>query len=115
PDGDRALLGRGLLERLELALKQALRHEVAPPSGEAASDQLAVAPQIDQTHPRPLADDDIAIAALQGGAADDAAPPFRLPPVDLAGDRAKPGHAVVVVERHAGAHLGDVLRRVEVV
>src|ERR1700761_2580689 len=53
-DHDRPLVGRRLLERGELAVEQADRHEVLVARGHALVDQLLRAPEIDQPHLRPV-------------------------------------------------------------
>ena len=51
---------------------------------------------------------DVAIGALQRGAGDHGALAGLADPVDLVGNRLQPGPAILVGQRLAGAHLGDI-------
>src|SRR5919109_3995536 len=88
---------------------------MALPRGETMRDQLAIAPEIDEPHVRAVADQDVAVTALQGRAGHDAVPALGAPAIDLRGDRLEPGKPVGIVERDAAAHLGDVGGRMEIV
>src|SRR5579883_2229967 len=71
-DHDRPLVGTRLLERRELAVEQADRHEMLVPRRHPLVDQLPGPPEIDQAHLGPGADQDVSVAALQRRAGDDA-------------------------------------------
>ena len=112
---DRMLVGAGLLQRCQLAVEQACRHEVPFARGEARGDQLDVAGQIEEMYVRSPASEEIAIAALECRAGNHAGLAGLPPAVDPVRDLFKPGPPVPVVERMSGVHLGDVRRRMEVV
>ena len=87
-DDDRIFVRSRLLERFELAVQQASRHEVLMPGGDAARDQGLVTLEIDQTNVGTIADQNIAVAALQRGTCDDAVSARSTRLVDPGGDRA---------------------------
>src|ERR1700726_3809112 len=70
---DRVFIRCRLLERRELALEQARRHEVLMTGGDAPRNELDVAPEADQAHVRAFADDNLAVATLERRAGDHAA------------------------------------------
>src|SRR6476620_4119566 len=78
------------------------------PRGDTARDQGLVALQIDETDVGPIPDQNIAVAALQGGARDDAMSTRAARLVDPVGDRMQPGPTVLVGEWNAAVHLVDV-------
>ena len=112
---DRMLVGVGLLQRCQLAVEEACRHEVSFARGEARGDQLDVAVQIEETYVRSPASEEIAITALERRAGNHAGLAGLPPAVDPIRDLFKPGPPVAVVERMSGAHLGDIRSRMEVV
>jgi hypothetical protein len=59
------------LQRFELAVKQASRHEMLMPSSGAAGDQLLGAVEIDETEVGTIADQNITVAAFQSEACDE--------------------------------------------
>src|SRR5579883_3181561 len=70
-DDERIFVWPGLLERVDLTLQQARVYEVPMATAETFCDEGAAAPQIDQPNLSPITGDDLAVAALQGGAGDD--------------------------------------------
>src|SRR6266571_2631716 len=111
--GDRALVGTGLLQGLELAVQQARRHEVTVAGGHASRDQRLAALQIDETYVPAAVDDDVAIAALERRAGEHDVPAGAARFVDERGDGVEPRPAVLVGERDALVHLLDIGGRVE--
>ena len=71
-DDDGIFIRARLLQRFELAVKQASRHEMLVPCGDTARDQLLIAFKINQTNVGTISDQNIAVAALESGACDDA-------------------------------------------
>ena len=71
-DDDGIFVRSRFLERFELAVKQTSRHEMLMTDCDAARDQLLTTLEIDQTHVGPIPDQNIAVAALQRRACDDA-------------------------------------------
>src|SRR6476619_1784123 len=70
---DRVLIGRRLLQRIELALEQSRRHEVALARREARGDQIELAFEVDKPHIRALLGrDEVAVDALERRAGDNA-------------------------------------------
>ena len=112
---DRILVGAGLLQRCQLAVEEACRHEVSFARGEARGDQLDLAVQIEETYVRSPASEEIAITALERRAGNHAGLAGLPPAVDPVRDLFKPGPPVAVVERMSGVHLGDIRSRMEVV
>src|SRR5262245_26821485 len=109
------LLGIGFLQRRQLAVEEACRHEVSFARGEARGDQLDVAMQIEETHLRSPASEEIAITALERRAGNHAGLAGLPPAVDPGRDLFKPGPPVAVVERMSGVHLGDARSRMKIV
>src|SRR4029077_2455476 len=87
---DRQLRRRRLLQRRELAVEERGRHEVIVTGGDAPRDQFAVAFEEDEAHIAALADQDIAIGALERRAGDDAVIAGFAGIVDPGGDGAQP-------------------------
>src|SRR6185437_9643973 len=103
------LLVRGrLLEGIDLALQEGGRHEMPMTSGQVFRHNIASAASIDQTHFRPIADDGLAIGALQRGASDDARLLLGALTVDPGGNGLKPWLAIRIGQRDAGVHFRDV-------
>ena len=96
------------LQRLELAGQQARRHEMTFSRGEPARDQFLRAVEKDDADILASMHEDVAIGALQRGAGDHGVLAGLADPVDLGGDGLQPGPAILVGQRLAGAHLGDV-------
>ena len=71
-DNQRIFVRSGFLQRIDLALQQARRHEVAAAPRQMLGHDIAAAAKIDQPYFRPVADDDPAIRPLERGAGDDA-------------------------------------------
>lgn len=69
--------------------------------------------EIDEAHVPAFADQNIAVAALERGAPDDAACPRGARLVDPGGNRAQPRPAVLIGQRNALPHLVDVRRRMK--
>ena len=108
--------GARLFQRVELALEQRGRHEVALASSEPRGDQVEVALEIDEPHVGALVlRDDVAVAPLQRRAGHHAGRAGRAMLGDPGGDRAQPRPAVLVGERLAALHLGDIGGRMETV
>jgi hypothetical protein len=84
-----------------------------PYACEVFGDKGAAATQVDQPNLRPVADDDIAIAPLQGGTGDDPGPAFRALAIDPGGHCFEPGLAVGVGQSNAGVHFRDIGLRME--
>ena len=105
---DRMFVGCRRLQRLELAVQQARRHEMSFAPGEPVGDQGLRAVEKDDPHIVAAVHQDIAIGAFQRRAGDHDMAAGLADPVDLVGDRLQPRPAVFVGERMAGAHLGDV-------
>ena len=74
-DNDWIFIWSRFLQRLELTVKQALRHEMLMTGSDAACDQLLIALEIDQTNVGTIANQNIAVAAFQSRACDNAVPP----------------------------------------
>src|SRR5512144_2283428 len=100
-DHDRLLFGRRLLERRKLALEQARRHEVLVTRGDAPRDQPDIALEEDEANVRAVADQDIAITALECRAGDHAAPAGTALAVNPGGDRLEPRPAILIGKRNA--------------
>ena len=83
------------------------------PHGHAAGDQLFASFEIDEAHVPAFADQNIAVAALERGAPDDAACRRGARLVDPGGNRAQPRPAVLIGQRNALPHLVDVRRRMK--
>src|ERR1700726_3340208 len=64
-DNDWIFVWSRFFQRLELTVKQALRHEMLMTGSDAACDQLLIALEIDQTNVGTIANQDIAGAAFQ--------------------------------------------------
>ena len=101
--------GRGSIE----TLKQALRHEMLVTGSDAACDQLLIALEMDEMNVGTIANQDIAVAAFQSRACDNAARAQTTVAVDPSGDRVQPGPTIVVGERNTVVHLLDVCSRVK--
>src|SRR5262249_43519197 len=107
-DGQRVLVGSRFLERIDLALQQAGRHEMAFTSRQMFGDERPAAAKVDEPYFGAIADDDLAIGALERGASDD---PRLLPgalAMDAGGYPRQPGLAIGIGQRNSGVHLGDV-------
>src|SRR6202050_3287536 len=87
-DDDRALVRGRFFQRRELAVQQRRRHEMIVARGNAPPDQLAVAFEKNQPYVAPLADQDVAIGALERRAGDDAVSARFAGVVDPGGDGA---------------------------
>ncbi len=74
----------------------------------AFGDQVSAAAKIDQPYFRPVADDDLAIGALEGGAGDDPRLLLGALAVDPSGHGLEPGPSVGIGQRNSGMHLGDI-------
>jgi hypothetical protein len=114
-DDDARLIGTEGLERGELRIEQARRHEVTGASLGAGGEHVTASVEVHEPHLRRTREDGVAVVALQRGAGDDetGAPVGRLG--ERGADDLEPGPAVVVVERHTRRHLLDVGHRVQVV
>jgi hypothetical protein len=108
-DRNRMLVGRRLFQRRELAFEQLRRHEMAMPGGHPLGDERLVAFEINKTHGvMARAGQNVAIAALQRRARDDAVP-ARVPQVfDPGSDRFQPRLAVGIAQGRAAFHLLDI-------
>src|SRR5215469_11841476 len=101
------------LDGVELALQQAGGHEMPVSACEAFGDEGVAAAQIDQPNLRPVADDQIAVAPLQGGACDDPGLALGALAVDPGRHSFEPGLAVAACQRNSGVHLCDVGLRMQ--
>ena len=81
--------------------------------GEAGRDQILRSVEKDDADIVAAVHEDVAIGALQRRAGDDGALAGGREAVDLVGNRLQPRPAVLVRQRMAGAHLGDVACRVK--
>ena len=70
-DDDWIFVRSRFLQCFELAVKQGGRHEMLMTGGDTAGDQLLVALEVDEADVGTIADQNIAVAALQRGAGDD--------------------------------------------
>src|SRR5579872_6738373 len=114
-DGDRPLIGLWRFQRLELAVEQAGRHEMALAPGKALGDQRLVSIEEDEADVVAPAQQYVSIGVFQSRAGNhDMAARFA-DAADLIGDRFKPRPAVFVGQRMSGAHLFDVARGVKAV
>ena len=107
-DDDGIFVRSRFLQRFELAVKQASRHEMLMAGGDTACDQRLVTLEIDQTDVCTITDQNIAVAALQRGARDDAMSARTTRLVDPGGDRIQPGPTILIGERNTAVHLVDV-------
>src|SRR5580700_7642887 len=107
-DHDRPFVRGRLFQRRELAVEQRRRHEMVVAGGNAPRDQFAVALEENQPHVAPLADQNIAIGALERRAGDDAVVAGAARFVDPGGDGAQPRPAIFVGQRLAVVHFLDV-------
>jgi hypothetical protein len=112
-NSDRVLVRARWFKRRKLAVEQVRRHEMTAAGGETSCDQSARPVEINQPHPRAVADDPRAILPLQRRAGDNAADAARLPQVDYPGDSGKPGRPVGIGQRMPALHLCHILRRVK--
>src|SRR5689334_21372961 len=96
------------LQRVELALQQLGRHEMALALREPLGDQLLRALQEDEADVVRPAQQYITIGVLQRRAGDDDMLAAFADPCDLVGDGVQPGPAVLVREWMAGPHLLDI-------
>jgi hypothetical protein len=81
--------------------------------GDTARDQCFVALEVDQANVRAIADQDIAVVALQRGTGDDAVSARTTRLVDPGSDRAQPRPTILIGEGNTVVHLLDVGCRVE--
>src|SRR4051794_7410329 len=86
---------------------------MAAPPGEALGNQRRRRGQIGETHIRAVADNYVAIFALQRRTGNDPGLAPLAPSVDPGRDRTQPRRAIRIAERNAGVHPGDVLRRMQ--
>jgi hypothetical protein len=86
---------------------------MAVASGQMLSHQVSTAPQIDEPHLRPVADDDLAIGSFERRARDDARLPFGPLSIDPSRHAIEPRQTVGIRKRNACVHLGDVFFRME--
>ena len=112
---ERGLFGAGCLQGGELAVDKAGRHEVVVADGLAAGDEGLVAMQVDEADIRAISGQDVAVAAAQGRAGENAVAAGGAGGVDPGGHGLQPGPAVLVGQGRAAVHLGDVGKRVEIV
>src|SRR5215475_5096254 len=111
-DSQRILVRIRFLERIDLALQQAPRHEMAGAPRQALGDEVSAAAKINEPYFRPIADDDLAIGPLERGAGDDPRLLLGALIVDPGGDVLEPRLAVRIRQRDSRMHFGDVCRRV---
>src|SRR3954464_10117228 len=71
-DGQRILVGLRLLKRIELALEQTRRHEMAVALRQTLGDKVSTTAKVDQPYFWPSADHSPAIGSLERGTRDDA-------------------------------------------
>ncbi|MFZ0125120.1 MAG: hypothetical protein WAL48_13155 [Xanthobacteraceae bacterium] len=114
-DADRVFVEVGLLQDCELAVEEARRHKMLFAGGQARGNHRPVGVQVDDAHLRSPTGQEVAIAAPERRAGDDAGRAGLPPGVDPVCDLLQPGPPVAVIERMAGMHLGDVRRRMELV
>src|SRR4051812_18684967 len=113
-DGPR-LVGLQRLEGRQLAAEQQRRHVVAAALLDPVADQPGVGADVGEPDRWVPIADQVPVGALERRAGDDGVAPGGLVLPDPRGQSAQPGPAVAVLEGVAGAHLLDVLRRMEVV
>ena len=106
-------IDRWFLQGRQLAVEQCGRHEMTAALGQSLADELRRPLEVDQDHLRPIADEDVAIAAFQGRAGHDARLAVRPPIVNPLRDASQPGQAVGIGERRAALHLLDVFGRMQ--
>src|SRR5208337_1372500 len=97
-DDDRVLVRLRFLERGELAVEERGRHEMPVACGQPARDQLATALEKNDLHVGALADEDIAVGALERRAGDHAVIADAARRIDPGGNGMQPGPAVLVGE-----------------
>src|SRR5215468_4777868 len=99
----RALVGRGPLQRSELAVEQACRHEMALARRQAPGNQRLRAVEEDEAHVAAAMDEHLTIGPPERGAGEYRTLLLAAETVDLVGDRLQPGPAVLVGQRLACA------------
>src|SRR5215831_3589940 len=102
-----------LFQCRELAVEQRGRHEVPVPCRQSTCDQLTRALQVDDADVEALANQHVAIGALECRTGDGTMISSAPGCVDPCGNAMQPGPAVLVCKRLAAMHLPDVGRRVE--
>jgi len=110
---DRPVFRLGLLEDGELAVEQRRRHEMAVSGGKSPANELGRPPEVDQRHFGPIADDDVAVAALESRAGHYSRLALCPPLVDPLSDPSQPRQPVGITERCAALHLLDIRRRMQ--
>src|SRR5262245_5227945 len=112
-DDQRILVRPRFLERVDLALQQACRHEMIVAARQMPGDMLAAATKIDQPCFRSIIDDDLAIRWLEGGAGDNTRLLLSALTVDPSGHALEPRLSIRIGQRNAGMHLGNVRFRMK--
>src|SRR6516164_8900515 len=103
------------LQRLELALQKFGRHEMTLAPAQALRDQGLRTVEVNDSDVVSSVYENVAVDPAQRRAGDHRVHARATQAIDLAGNRAQPGPAVLVGQGLAGAHLGDVAGGVEFV
>src|SRR5262245_44185371 len=110
---ERILVQIGFIERIDRALQQTRRHEMAAAPSQALGDQVSAPAKVNEPYFRPIAGDDLAIGPPERGASNDPRLLLGALIVDPSGHMLEPGLAVRIRQRDSRMHFGDVRLRME--
>src|SRR5579864_3259329 len=107
-NGDRVFLRPRRLQRLELAVQQVCRHEMTLAAGQALGNQGLASIEKNDSHVLSAANQYVAVGAFQGRAGDHDMRARPAHALDLVGDGAEPGPAILIGQWMTRGHLGDI-------